>query len=88
MIIRQTLIELGAYTLGAHLVVSMQSDYRKSLTDVRRDLDRFLALVKELDMAVVWVHHFNKGPAPASNRISGTHAHQNIPRSVHRAGAR
>jgi len=63
-------------------VVSMQSGNSKDLSDVRRDLDKFGALAKELDMALIWVHHFNKGQGHASDRMSGSHAYRDIPRSV------
>lgn len=80
--LREKLIELGARVLIVDPVVSMQSGNSKELSDVRRDLDRFSALAKELDLAMVWVHHFNKGQGNVSDRMSGSHAYRDIPRSV------
>lgn len=80
--LRDKLTELGARVLIVDPVVSMQSGNSKELSDVRRDLDRFSALAKELDLAMVWVHHFNKGQGNVSDRMSGSHAYRDIPRSV------
>jgi hypothetical protein len=80
--LKKALTELGARVLVVDPVVSMQSGNSKDLSDVRRDLDKFAALAKELDMALIWVHHFNKGQGHASDRMSGSHAYRDIPRSV------
>ena len=80
--LKAKLIELGVRVLIVDPVVSMQSGNSKDLSDVRRDLDKFGALAKELDMALIWVHHFNKGQGHASDRMSGSHAYRDIPRSV------
>jgi hypothetical protein len=80
--LRDKLIELDARVLIVDPVVSMQSGNSKELSDVRRDLDRFSALAKELDLAMIWVHHFNKGQGNVSDRMSGSHAYRDIPRSV------
>jgi hypothetical protein len=80
--LKESLIEMGARVLIVDAVVSMQSGNSNSLSDVRRDLDQFAALAKELDIALIWVHHFNKGQGHASDRMSGSHAYRDIPRSV------
>jgi hypothetical protein len=80
--LKEKLTEVGVRVLIVDPVVSMQSGNSKDLSDVRRDLDKFGALAKELDMALIWVHHFNKGQGHASDRMSGSHAYRDIPRSV------
>ncbi len=80
--LKERLTELGVRVLIVDPVVSMQSGNSKDLSDVRRDLDKFAAIAKELDMALIWVHHFNKGQGHASDRMSGSHAYRDIPRSV------
>ena len=80
--LKETLIETGARVLIVDPVVSMQSGSSNSLSDVRRDLDPFVKFAKELDIALIWVHHFNKGQGHASDRMSGSHAYRDIPRSV------
>ena len=80
--LKETLIETGARVLIVDPVVSMQSGNTNSLSDVRRDLDPFVKFAKELDIALIWVHHFNKGQGHASERMSGSHAYRDIPRSV------
>jgi hypothetical protein len=80
--LRDKLIELDARVLIVDPVVSMQSGNSKELSDVRRDLDRFSALAKELDLAMRWVHLLNKGLGNVSDRMSGSHAYRDIPRSV------
>ncbi len=80
--LKEKLTEIGVRVLVVDPVVSMQSGNSKDLSDVRRDLDKFAAIAKELDMALIWVHHFNKGQGHASDRMSGSHAYRDIPRSV------
>jgi hypothetical protein len=80
--LKEKLTEVGVRVLIVDPVVSMQSGNSKDLSDVRRDLDKFGALAKELNMALIWVHHFNKGQGHASDRMSGSHAYRDIPRSV------
>jgi RecA-family ATPase len=80
--LKEKLTEVGVRVLIVDPVVSMQSGNSKDLSDVRRDLDKFGALAKELDLALIWVHHFNKGQGHASDRMSGSHAYRDIPRSV------
>ena len=80
--LEEILIETGARVLIVDPVVSMQSGSSNSLSDVRGDLNPFAALAKELDIAMIWVHHFNKGQGHASDRMSGSHAYRDIPRSV------
>jgi len=79
---RTGLHEHGVSVLIVDPVVSMQSGNSNNLLDVRRDLNRLAALADELDLAIILVHHFNKGQGNASDRMSGSHAYQNTVRSV------
>jgi hypothetical protein len=49
--------------------------------DVRRNLDPLAQLARELDLAVILVHHWNKGSGNARNKISGSHAFTDTVRS-------
>lgn len=50
--------------------------------DVRAALDPLTALARELDIAVVGICHFNKGPGNASNKLAGSAAFRDVARSV------
>jgi predicted ATP-dependent serine protease len=80
--LRKQLHELGVSVLIVDPVVSMQSGNTNNLADVRRDLNRLVALATELDLAMIWVHHFNKGQGSASDRLSGSHAYRDTVRSA------
>jgi len=74
--------EHGVSVLIVDPVVSMQSGNSNNLADVRRDLNRLAALANELDLAMIWVHHFNKGQGNPSDRMSGSHAYRDTVRSA------
>ena len=80
--LREKLQEWGAKVLIVDPVVSMQSGSSNDLADVRRDLNRLAALAYDLDMAVILVHHWNKGQGSASSRMSGSHAYRDAVRSA------
>jgi len=80
--LRERLVEKGVRVLIVDPVVSMQSGSSNDLADVRRDLNRLAALAYDLDLAVILVHHWNKGQGNASNRMSGSHAYRDAVRSV------
>lgn len=80
--LRKHLYENGVSVLIVDPVVSMQSGNTNNLADVRRDLNRLVALATELDLAMIWVHHFNKGQGNASDRLSGSHAYRDTVRSA------
>jgi len=80
--LRKHLHEHGVSVLIVDPVVSMQSGNTNNLADVRRDLNRLVALATELDLAMIWVHHFNKGQGSASDRLSGSHAYRDTVRSA------
>ena len=62
-------------------VVSMQSGSSNDLGDVRKDLNRLDGLAKDLGVAMILVHHWNKGQGGASSRMSGSHAYRDAVRS-------
>jgi RecA-family ATPase len=80
--LKNQLIEHGVSVLIVDPVVSMQSGNTNNLADVRRDLNKLAKLASELELAMVWVHHFNKGQGNPSDRMSGSHAYQNTVRSA------
>lgn len=61
--------------------MSRQSGSSNDLADVRRNLKRLDSIAYDLDLAVVLVHHWNKGQGGASSRVSGSHAYRDAVRS-------
>ena len=79
--VRQAVEESGARVLIVDPVVSMQSGNSNDLADVRRDLNRLAGVAYDLDLAIILVHHWNKGQGGASSRMSGSHAYRDAARS-------
>jgi RecA-family ATPase len=50
--------------------------------DVRRAIDPLAALAQRLGISIVFVRHFNKGRGQASEKMSGSHAWRDVPKSV------
>ena len=79
--VRQAVEESATRVLIVDPVVSMQSGNSNDLADVRRDLNRLAGIAYDLDLAVILVHHWNKGQGGASSRMSGSHAYRDSARS-------
>lgn len=79
--LREGIAETAARVLIVDPVVSMQSGSSNDLADVRRDMNRLASIAYDLDLAVILVHHWNKGQGGASSRMSGSHAYRDAVRS-------
>lgn len=80
-VVRAAITDHGARVLIVDPVVSMQSGNSNDLADVRRDLNRLAGIANDLDLAIILVHHWNKGQGGAGNRMSGSHAYRDAARS-------
>jgi len=74
--------EHGIKVLIIDPVVSVMDGDSVKLSDVRRNLDRLVALCERADCSVIAVTHFNKGAGNASEKITGSSAFRDTARSV------
>lgn len=82
--LKNSLIENGIRVLIIDPVISIMSGDSIKDNEVRRNLDPIAGLANELDIVVILVMHYNKGPSGgrAANKIAGSHAFFDVARSV------